>query len=174
MCSNPYWFEFYLYQDDPNLIIFEDVVPIFPSTKLFRQRFEERCSAQTNKPCWKKGWRLKQRLGRRNPRKKERTKKQAKKEATKFFEEKVQQHDENAESSKTGCRSPSWQGNMAKHMSKCLHWSETAMPAAYCAQLPFGGLFCSYGANNPPKYLGNKSKIAHWNSPSIYFKNLRV
>ena len=30
-------------------------------------------------------------------------------------------------------------GHKAKHLSKCLHWCATAMPAASCAQLPFGG-----------------------------------
>jgi len=57
--------------------------------------------------------------------------------ATQKLEEKVQEHDEVVESSRTDCRSQS--RAMAKHASKCLYWSATPVPAVSCAQLPFGG-----------------------------------
>jgi len=41
-----------------------------------------------------------------------------------------------------------YEGHMIRYMSKCLHSSATAMPAASCAQLLFGS-------------MRNKSKIAH-------------
>jgi len=60
--------------------------------------------------------------------------------------------------------------DLAKRMSKCLHWSVTAMPAEACAQLPFWGGILLIGSNPPPpQYLGQKSEFAHWNltSPKI-------
>jgi len=56
--------------------------------------------------------------------------------ATPKLEEKVQQHDEDAESSKTGCR---------------------------CVAAIWGGYFAHREQNSPPEYLWNKSEIAHLN-----------
>ena len=80
--------------------------------------------------------------------------------ATQKLKEKVQQHwhDEDAESSKTGCESPSkagYSGDSVKHMSKCLHWSVTAMPATAFA-LPFGGGILLVGSKIPPRIFGGE------------------
>jgi len=67
--------------------------------------------------------------------------------ATQKLDEKVQKHDEDAVWSKTGCKSPSRaHGTHWKHMSK--HWSAKTMPAASCAQLPFGGAISLIGSPN--------------------------
>jgi len=65
---------------------------------------------------------------------------------TKKLEEKVQQCDEDAESSKTGCKSPSRAHGKADDMCKWLDWSATGMPAASCMQLPFEGALLLTGS----------------------------
>ena len=58
------------------------------------------------------------------------------------------------------------QEHMAKLMSKFLHWSATAMPAASCAQLPFDGAFLLVGSKiAPPKIWGTNPKLFSWISP---------
>jgi len=65
---------------------------------------------------------------------------------TKKLEEKLRQCDEDAESSKTGCRSPSRAHGKADDMCKWLHWFATGMPAASCTQLPFEGALLLIGS----------------------------
>ena len=78
------------------------------------------------------------------------------------LEEKVQQHDEDAESSKTSYRSLSRAHGTADEQTDELM---TAVPAASCAQPPFGGAFllggsfAHRGRNSPSQYLGKKSEI---------------
>jgi len=56
---------------------------------------------------------------------------------------------------------------MAKHMSKCLHWSGTAMPATSCVQLPFGGAILLIGSKiAPPNIWGTNLKLHTWISSS--------
>jgi len=51
---------------------------------------------------------------------------------------------------------------MAKHTSKCLHWSATPLPAASCAQLPFKGVsLLSVSKMTPIFFLGSKSEIPY-------------
>jgi len=83
--------------------------------------------------------------------------------ATKFFfEEKVQQHDEDAESTKTGCRSSSRAHGKTYEQVPALICDSYAhhilRAAAMC-----GGYFAHKEQNRPPNYLGNKSEIAHLN-----------
>ena len=48
----------------------------------------------------------------------------------------------------------------ANHMSKCLQWSTTAMPAASCAQLPLGGAILLIGSKiTPLNICGTDLKI---------------
>jgi len=49
---------------------------------------------------------------------------------------------------------------MAKHTSKCLHWSAAPMPAASCAQLPFGGVSLLSMSKISPQMFGDQI----WNS----------
>ena len=51
-------------------------------------------------------------------------------------------------------------GHVAGQMSKLLHWSATAAPAASCAQLPFGGgSFLPMSNEPPPKFTTMISQI---------------
>jgi len=78
--------------------------------------------------------------------------------ATQKLEEKVQQHDEVVESSKLAAGAN--RGHIAKHTSKCLHWSATPMPAASCAQLPFVGvILLSMSKITPLNVWGSKLKF---------------
>ena len=95
---------------------------------------------------------------------------------TQKLEEKVQQHDEDAESSKTGCSSQSRaHGKAYKQVSKCLHWSATPMPAASCAHLPFlGAIWLIWSKIAPSTIWGTNLKLPTWISsfhhpPSIIF-----
>ena len=49
---------------------------------------------------------------------------------------------------------------MAKHTSKCLHWSATPVPAASCAQLPIGGFSLLSMNKITPQIFGEQI----WNS----------
>ena len=60
----------------------------------------------------------------------------------------------------------------APSKSKCLLWSATALPAASCAQLPFGGAILFIDQMSPPKYLVNKSELLNQISSSP--KNLQL
>ena len=82
--------------------------------------------------------------------------------ATHKLEEKVQQHDEVVESSKTGCRSQLRAHGKAYEQVPALI-CDTYARRILCAATIWGGYFALYEQNNPPKYLGNKSEIPHLN-----------
>jgi len=82
--------------------------------------------------------------------------------ATQKLEGKVQQHDENAESSKTGCRSPSSTHGKAYQQVPALICDSFACRIV-CAAAIWGGYFAHREKNSPPKYLGNKYEIVHLN-----------
>jgi len=96
------------------------MVPILPSTKLFRHGFEQ--------------------------------------SGTQKLEEKVQQHDEVVESSKSGCRSQFRARGKAYEEVPALI-CDTHARRILCAATIWGGYFAHREQNNPPKYLGNKSQI---------------
>jgi len=81
---------------------------------------------------------------------------------TQKLEEKVQQHDEVVESSKTGCRSQSRAQGKAYEQVPALICGTCARRILRAATI-CGGQFALYEQNNPPKYLGNKSEIPHLN-----------
>ena len=81
---------------------------------------------------------------------------------TQKLEEKVQQHDEDAESSKTGCSSPSRAHGKACKQVPALICDSYAC-RILCASAIFGGYFAHMERNSPINYLGNKSEIAHLN-----------
>jgi len=82
--------------------------------------------------------------------------------ATKNLEEKVQQHDGDAESSKTGCRSSSRVPGKAYEQVPALICDSYAR-CTLCAAAILGGYFAHKEPNSFPNYLGNKSEIAHLN-----------
>ena len=81
--------------------------------------------------------------------------------ATQKLEEKVQQHDEVAESYKTGCRSQSRTLGKAYQQVSALV-CDTNARCILCGY-HLGGYFAHREQNNPPKYLRNKSEIPHLN-----------
>ena len=88
--------------------------------------------------------------------------------ATQKLEEKVQQHDEVVESSKTGCRSQSRaHGKAYEHVPALI--CDTFARCILCAATTWGGYFAHREQNKPLKYLGNKFEIPHLNftSPPI-------
>jgi len=78
--------------------------------------------------------------------------------ATQKLEEKVQQHDEVVESSKTGCRSQSRAHGKACEQVPALI-CDTYARRIVCAATIWGGYFAHREQNNLPKYLGSKSEI---------------
>ena len=78
---------------------------------------------------------------------------------TQKLEEKVQQHDEDAESSKTGCRSTSRVHGKAYEQVPALICDSYTSRSLRTAAI-WGGYFAPYEQNSPPKYLGDKSEIA--------------
>jgi len=80
--------------------------------------------------------------------------------ATQKLEEKVQPHDKDAESSKTGCRNPSRaQGNTYEQVPALICGSDACRIFARSCQL--GGGVAPYEQNTPQKYFGKKSEFAH-------------
>ena len=64
---------------------------------------------------------------------------------------------------------------MAKYTSKCVHWSATPVPAASCAQLPFGGVsLLSMRKITIPKVWETNLKFLTWISPPPHNFGLRL
>jgi len=78
------------------------------------------------------------------------------------LEGKVQQHDEVVESSRTGCRSQSRAHGKDYEQVPALI-CDTYTRRIVCASTIWGGYFAHREQNIPPKYLGNKSEIPHFN-----------
>jgi len=80
--------------------------------------------------------------------------------ATQRLEGKVQQYDEDAESSKTGCRSPSRAHGKAYEQVPALICGSYAR-RSFARSCHLEGLFAPYEQNPPPpEYLGEKSEVA--------------
>ena len=79
------------------------------------------------------------------------------------LEERVQQHDEVVESSKSGCRSQARVHGKAYEQVPALicdtHARRTHARRIVCAATIWGGYFAHREQNNLPKYLGSKSEI---------------
>jgi len=82
--------------------------------------------------------------------------------ATQKLEEKVQQHDEVVESSRTGCRSQLRAHGKTYEQVPALICDNFAHRIVSAATI-WGGYFAHTEQSNPPKYLGNKSEIPHLN-----------
>jgi len=81
--------------------------------------------------------------------------------ATKKLEEEAQQHNENAESSKTGCRSPSkTHGKAYEQLPQPALICDSYARRILCTAAISGGYFAHREQNSPPTYLGNKYEIA--------------
>ena len=78
------------------------------------------------------------------------------------LEDKLQQHDEDAEWSKTGCRSPSRAHGKAYEQLTALICDSYA-PRILCVAAIWRGYFAHREQNSHPKCLGNKSEIAPMN-----------
>jgi len=76
--------------------------------------------------------------------------------ATKKLEKKVQQHDEDAESSKIGCRSPS--RAQAYEQVPALICDSYAPRILYAAAI-WGGCFAHREQNSPPNIWGTNLKL---------------
>jgi len=82
--------------------------------------------------------------------------------ATQKLEEKVQQHDEVAESSKTGCSSQSRaHGKAYKRVPALI--CDTYARRILCAATIWGGWFALYEQNNTPNFFKIKPEIPHFN-----------
>jgi len=77
-------------------------------------------------------------------------------------EEKVQQHNEVVESSKSGCRSQSRAYDKVYEQVPVLI-CDTYARRILCAATIWGGCFAHREQNYPPKYLVNKSEILYSN-----------
>jgi len=75
--------------------------------------------------------------------------------ATQQMEEKVQQHDEVVEWSKTGCRSQSWAHGKAYERVPALI-CDTCARRIVCAATIWGGYFAHREQNNPPQTFGEQ------------------
>jgi len=80
--------------------------------------------------------------------------------ATQKLQEKVMQHEEVVESSKTGCRS---QLRALGPASACIDQRHLCPLHIVRTDTIWGVYFDIYEQNNPPKYLGNESEISHLN-----------